>query len=52
MIYADNKEAIEKGKKTEKPMNISETLTADYDLGETLQELIRITPVKCHLKWI
>ena len=35
-ICADNKEAIEKGKKTERLMTICETLIVDYDLVETL----------------
>ena len=43
VIVADNKEAIQTGGCKETPMNISETLTAEHDLGQLLQELIHIT---------
>ena len=51
-IYADNKEALEKGKKRDEPMNISETLTPDYDLGELLRAVIKIIPAKINFQWI
>ena len=52
VIVSDNKEDVQMGGGRDPPMNISNTLKAEYDLGQLLREMINLLPGTIHLQWI
>ena len=51
-IITDNQEVVNRCRKRPTPMNISETLVAEYDIWVMLWEIIDVIPMTIEVKWI
>ena len=51
-IVTDNAEVVKRGKERPTPMNISETMCAEYDLWVLLWELLDSIPTQVEIKWV
>ena len=51
-VYCDNEQAVKMASNKEPPINISETLAAEYDLQQLIHHIGEKTPIDINYKWI
>lgn len=51
-IYLDNEEVTKRGGQSEKPMNVSSYLAADFDVWQLIVDLIQALPISARLRWV